>query len=110
MKFSKQREMIFEYVKSVSIHSTAETIYKEIRKNEKISLGTVYRNLDKLADTGVIKKIKIANTKDWFDGKLDHHYHDFCKKCNKIVDIYISYYLSIDSNISKKHKINCIIL
>ena len=51
MKYSKQREIIIDYLKSVKTHPTAETVYEEVKKEDKkISLGTVYRNLDKLSD------------------------------------------------------------
>lgn len=103
MKYSKQREIILEYVKSVKTHPTAETIYEEVRKkDEKISLGTVYRNLDKLAENGIISRIKMANTKDRFDGNVLNHYHGVCGKCGNIIDIFINYYKDIDKYVEKK--------
>lgn len=102
MKYSKQREIILKYVKSVNTHPTAETIYEEVRKkDDKISLGTVYRNLEKLYQNGDIKRIKMANTKDRFDGFTDNHYHGICTKCGKLVDIFVDYYKDIDKYVSK---------
>ena len=102
MKYSKQREIILNYVKSVKTHPTAETIYENVRKkDDKISLGTVYRNLEKLDQNGEIKRLKMANQKDRFDGNISHHYHGFCTKCGMLVDIFVKYYKDIDIYINK---------
>ena len=53
MRYSKQREAIRTYLLSTKSHPTAEAVYYNI-KNEypKISLGTVYRNLNLLVEQG----------------------------------------------------------
>ena len=102
MKYSKQRESILNYVKSVKTHPTAEIIYQEVRKQDnKISLGTVYRNLEKLNQNGDIKRLKMANEKDRFDGDVSHHYHGICTRCGKLIDIFVDYYEDIDRYINK---------
>lgn len=101
MKYSRQREQILEYVKSVKTHPTAETVYNEVRKkNPKISLGTVYRNLVFLAEQGNINRIRIADGKDRFDFDTSHHYHAICIKCKKVIDVYIDYLDDIDLKVS----------
>ena len=101
MKYSKQREQILDYLKSVKTHPTAETIYNEVRKvNPKISLGTVYRNLEFLSDIGNINRIKTSDKKDRFDYDTAHHYHAKCIKCGSIIDIYVDYLDEIDKKVS----------
>lgn len=103
MKYSRQREQILEYVKSVMTHPTAETVYNEVRKqNSNISLGTVYRNLDKLSNDGYLLRIKMANGKDRFDGNTNKHYHAVCTECGKMYDIFEDYFESIDKTVSSK--------
>ncbi len=111
MKYSKQREIILEYLRSVKTHPTAETIYEEVRKKDKkISLGTVYRNLDKLSDMGLIQRIKMANQKDRFDGDVSCHYHGKCIKCNNVIDIFLkeNIDLSIDEHVKNETNINVV--
>lgn len=111
MKYSKQREIILEYLRSVKTHPTAETIYEEVRKKDKkISLGTVYRNLDKLSDMGLIQRIKMANEKDRFDGDVSLHYHGKCIKCNNVIDIFLkeNIDLSIDEHVKNETNINVV--
>lgn len=100
MKYSRQREQIIEYVKSVKTHPTAETVYQEIRKQDpNISLGTVYRNLDRLAQDGVILRLQMANQKDRFDGDTSHHYHAVCHKCGIVHDIFVEYFQELDQKV-----------
>lgn len=110
MKYSRKRDKILEYVKSVKSHPTAETIYTEIRKqNPNISLGTVYRNLDKLVNSKEIIRLKIANAKDRFDGNTFTHYHAICNNCNKVFDIpNLESLQNVDSEVSSI--LNCEVL
>ncbi len=90
MKYSKQRELVYEYVNSVKSHPTAQNVYENIRqKSPNISLGTVYRNLENLSNQGKIKRIKSIDKNDRFDADITEHYHARCEKCGKIYDIYM---------------------
>lgn len=89
MKYSKQREMILSYVREHRTHPTAEIVYQELKKEySNLSLGTVYRNLDRLSENGDVVRIRLANRKDCFDGNTMHHYHAICTNCGKITDIF----------------------
>ena len=57
-KSSKQRDLIMNYMKQINGHVTAEQIFNDLNANgTKISLATVYRNLNILCDLHEIKKI-----------------------------------------------------
>lgn len=102
MNYSRQRNLITMYVKSVTYHPTAENIYNEVRKiYPNISLGTVYRNLCKLVEDGEILRIRMADGKDRFDGNINYHYHAKCLKCGKIMDIFIDYLSYLDREVEK---------
>ncbi len=88
MNYSKQRELILTALKENVVHPTAEYIYNILKpKNHSISLATVYRNLNKLAESGIVKKIEGLNGSDHFDHNTHEHYHLICVKCDKIYDI-----------------------
>ena len=58
MKYSKQRELILKTLQENVIHPTADEIYHLARKEmPSLSLATVYRNLNQLAENNVIRKI-----------------------------------------------------
>jgi Fur family peroxide stress response transcriptional regulator len=106
MNYSKQREVILKYVKSVKTHPTAEDVHSNIiKENPNISLGTVYRNLEKLSSIGDMKRLKFITEKDRFDGNTDHHYHGICVKCGKVIDIFTDYMFEIDNKISNENNI-----
>ena len=87
-RISVQRQKILNYLKSVKTHPTAEMVYSGV-KNEmpNVSLGTVYRNLNILAEDGEILKLEI-NNEFHFDGDLCKHQHCVCNQCGKIMDVF----------------------
>lgn len=88
LKYSRQRESIKEYLVSTTEHPTADMVYLKV-KNEfpNISLGTVYRNLNLLADIGEAIKITTPDGGDRFDGETQPHYHFFCTSCGCMLDL-----------------------
>lgn len=88
VRMTHQRRVILEELAKDSSHPTADRIYRIVRRRlPRISLGTVYRNLEILAETGAIKKIETAGTQKRFDGDAAEHYHIRCVKCGKVDDV-----------------------
>lgn len=88
LKYSRQREAIKDYLISTYDHPTADTVYLNVKQEHpNISLGTVYRNLNLLAEIGEINKITTPYGGDRFDGHTDPHYHFCCTKCGKVIDL-----------------------
>lgn len=70
------------------IHPTVDHIYELVKKElPNISLATVYRNLNSLAETGVIRRIQGLDNAVRFDHNMCNHYHFICTKCNKVYDV-----------------------
>ncbi|HHV09480.1 MAG TPA: transcriptional repressor [Clostridiales bacterium] len=87
-KYSRQREAIKEYLAHTKEHPTADTVYMNIRATyPNISLGTVYRNLNLLAEQGEIIKLNCQDGSDRFDGNVKPHYHFLCNNCGRVHDI-----------------------
>lgn len=90
-KYSRQRVSIKEYLENTSSHPTADTVYMHVKQTyPNISLGTVYRNLNLLAEMGEVLKIPIPDGSDRFDGRIDRHYHVMCNKCGCVTDLELS--------------------
>lgn len=88
VKYSRQRELIINTIQKDRNHPTADMIYSSLKTlNPNLSLGTVYRNLNKLAENGVINKISMPNGSDRFDGFIEKHNHMICVNCNEVYDI-----------------------
>ncbi len=87
MRKSQQREAILETIRGMRSHPTADEVYLEVKKKmPKISLGTVYRNLELLATMGEIKRLDVAGKKMRFDGGLMPHPHIICIRCGRVDD------------------------
>lgn len=68
-------------------HPSAEEVYQVVRKHlPRISLGTVYRNLEILSELGEIQKLEAVGSLKRFDGNPKPHYHIRCIGCNRLVD------------------------
>lgn len=90
MKYSKQREIILDFVKTNLVHPSANYVYASLKKEHpNLSLGTVYRNLNKLSEHGLIQKIEVADAPDRFDGNTAPHYHAVCVECGQMYDFEI---------------------
>ncbi len=88
LRMTKQRRIILEELCKLKSHPTADEMYHILRKRmPRISLGTVYRNLEVLSENGIIQKIDVGGTQKRFDGNAELHYHVRCLKCNRVDDI-----------------------
>lgn len=87
-RYSQQRENIKKGLERFCIHPSAEALYMELKPNNpNLSLATVYRNLNKLAKTGEIKKIEGLEGQVHYDHNTEEHFHFICMKCHKIFDL-----------------------
>lgn len=101
VRHSRQRDLILEAVKNNRVHPSAEWIYNTLKKDHpKLSLGTVYRNLDQLARGGHISKLGTQTASVRFDGETSPHYHLFCTACGELVDLDIPYQAQLDDLVS----------
>ena len=88
MRITKQKELILEQLKKHKDHPGADKIYAEVREIlPKISLGTVYRNLEKLSESGIILKLESGGGQNRFDPHPLPHPHFRCLNCGKIEDL-----------------------
>ena len=89
MKYSRQRNVILNIVRSSDVHPTADTVYELARQEiPGIGIATVYRNLNMLAENGDVIRINTVDGKDRFDGHVDEHYHMVCSCCGEVIDLF----------------------
>ena len=89
IKYSRQREAIWDYIKNRKDHPTADTVYTYVKKvYPNISLATVYRNLMLLNDMGKLRTVFVGDGMVHFAPDTSDHDHFLCTKCGKVTDIY----------------------
>ena len=85
---TKQRQAVFEYLGQVEHHPTAEEVYLAVKRRlPKISLATVYKNLEALVNCGAVSKLTYGDAASRYDIRTDHHYHTRCLECGRIWDL-----------------------
>jgi Fur family transcriptional regulator, ferric uptake regulator len=91
MRLTTQRQIILEELGKVTSHPTANEVYDMVRRRlPRIGLGTVYRNLELMADSGIILKLEVGGTQKRFDAIVAPHYHIRCADCGRVDDIAIA--------------------
>lgn len=85
---TRQRLAVYNYLSGVEHHPTAEEVFLSVKRQlPKISLATVYKNLDSLVECGAATKLTYGDGSARYDIRTDHHYHTRCLDCGKIADL-----------------------
>lgn len=95
-RYSRQRELICQAVCGTDQHPTAEMVYHWLKPaNPNLSLGTVYRNLNLLAEEGIL--LRMTFSVERYDANTMPHTHFRCKSCGGVFDLDLAYDSEIDA-------------
>ena len=87
LRITNQRDVILNELRSVKTHPTADELYTQVRRRlPRVSLATVYRNLEILCASGEIQKLEFGCNLKRFDRVATDHYHIRCLDCDRVVD------------------------
>ena len=83
-----QKDLVRNAVYEIKRHVTANEVYDFLKETyPTIGKGTVYRNLDILAEEGTLRKVEVPDGPNRFDFTLTNHYHVRCVKCGEVSDV-----------------------
>ena len=86
LRLTGPRRLVFDVVRATESHPTAEWVHRMVRRRQpRVSLGTVYRNLRLLVAQGLVKELPGPHAR--FDGNLSEHHHFTCIVCGSISDV-----------------------
>ncbi|MCK5110867.1 MAG: transcriptional repressor [Arcobacteraceae bacterium] len=101
LKYTKQREIIFETILNSDAHLNADELNMIIGQkypDEKIGIATIYRALAFLEESNLISSIALDKDGKKFEPNTKtHHDHLICVKCNKIIEF-------LDTQIERKQE------
>jgi Fe2+ or Zn2+ uptake regulation protein len=83
-----QRELLLGLLRKAGGHVTAKELYmRASRKNESISLATVYRTLQLFKEVGLVEERRLGQVYCYYEvkGPTDHH-HLVCRSCGEVID------------------------
>ena len=96
-----QRQVLLEEIRKSRRHLTAAELYETVRNRlPRISLGTVYRNLEMLTESGEVARLGRAGQETRFDGVTENHPHFRCRVCGRIDDAEGSFSIEIEGDIA----------
>lgn len=86
--YSRKREAILQAICSTKTHPTADWVYQTLKLvYPDLSLGTVYRNIAKFKEDGVIVSIGVVKGQERLDGNTTPHTHFICSDCGRVIDL-----------------------
>lgn len=90
LKATPKRLAILSLLAEELAYASPEEVWRKLQKNfASIGLPTVYRNLEELANGGLITKVIHPNRQlyYYFCPNNHHHHHFICLSCRKVEDI-----------------------
>jgi Fur family ferric uptake transcriptional regulator len=85
---TEQRTVILEELRKCRHHPGADELYLQVRRRlPRVSLGTVYRNLELLAAQGIIQRLDLGSGQKRFDPVTEPHGHFRCTGCGAVEDL-----------------------
>lgn len=102
---------ILQYFENHSDDSvSASAILSEMRKEGMpINQATVYRNLDRLEESGKIRGHRLNKKEEKYYQYLrpghdcTHHLHLYCRKCGKVIHLDCAFMQEIQEHLMKEH-------
>jgi Fe2+ or Zn2+ uptake regulation protein len=84
---TRQLAMVWQAIKDDKSHPTADQVYERVRRKlPNISLGTVYRNLQKLVASKKLQVLMLGRSQH-FDPLVQRHQHFICEVCDRVFDV-----------------------
>lgn len=99
---TRQRQLVLESVRARMDHPSADEIYLDVhRRDARVSRGTVYRNLNILAESGEITHVETPSA-DRYDLRAEPHYHLYCVSCGAVTDAPLPYRREDDRRVAEE--------
>lgn len=84
---TKYEKAIYDIILTSHEHLTVNQVFEKLKEDyPKVVLATVYNNLNKMWESGMIRKVSVEGMPDRYD-TIQKHDHLICRHCGKILDI-----------------------
>ncbi|MFN8641409.1 MAG: transcriptional repressor [Candidatus Binatia bacterium] len=85
---TRQLAAVYDVLTAARDHPTADQVFRRVRDVlPRVSLGTIYRNLDKLREQGRLRVIRLASGEAHYDAMVAAHDHFVCERCHAVHDL-----------------------
>ena len=84
---TKYERAIYEIIIASHAHLTANEVFEKLKlRYPAVVLATVYNNLNKICESGLIHKVSVEGIPDRYD-RVQRHDHLVCRRCGAVMDI-----------------------
>src|ERR671922_2290340 len=88
LRFTPQRQRVYDVLLQKRDHPTAEEVFFRARQRmPEISIATVYNCLDALVKCGLVKQVNVDRGATRFCPNMHEHCHFHCEDCGGVYDI-----------------------
>lgn len=88
LQVTYQRLAVYQTLYHSKNHPSAEAVYQQVRKRfPMVSLGTVYKTLERFQEVGLIQKVSPLTEVARYDATIAPHIHMVCLKCKSVQDV-----------------------
>jgi Fur family ferric uptake transcriptional regulator len=89
LKLTTERQVVLQEIFLHRGHLEAEDLLHSLRKKKKrASRATIYRTLELLVNSGIVRKVDLGHGHSHYEHVLGHahHEHMVCLKCGKVIE------------------------
>ena len=100
---TEQRQLIQEILQQAGGHLDADEIYQQARqRSPRISLSTVYRNLQVFKELGLVEEHQFGSRRYYEPAPRTEHHHLVCLGCGRVFEFKCPSTERLKSTISKE--------
>ena len=104
MRQTRQRLVVWQTVRGLGGHSTADEIMTAIQKTEPgIARSTVYRALDALAGSGALHAVRLGDGPIHYEISSEEHQHAICQVCEGVLHLEHELVRELESHLEERH-------
>ena len=106
LRYTDQRQAIWDEIRNSNEHRDAEDIYLKLKEgNVKVSRATVYRTIDVLVKNRLVRKMDVGEGRSLYEPRIDdeHHDHMICLDTGDIIEFYNKELEDLQDKIAEKH-------
>ena len=103
LRKTSQRALILDIVRQGQGHLDADEVYRRARQIQpRLSLSTVYRNLQTLKKLGLIEEVHFDETHHHYEIKpATEHHHLVCLGCGRVIEFEYPFTNQVKENVAE---------
>jgi Fur family ferric uptake transcriptional regulator len=105
MRQTRQRQLVWDAVRSLGGHCTADQITAELQRAQPgFPRSTVYRTLEALASSGGLRAVRLGDGPIHYEMASEEHQHAICQVCQGVLHIEHALVTDLERHLEERHR------